>query len=147
MSLRIHIAVIFSLLLCAAASADDTPIVSSDLKFVYLIEAPPTPGFKTGINQTGFRLKGQKGIITALHGVAPASIIADKRYLARNGMGHALNSLVLDSIDVNQDLALLTSTELQAAPDDGIELGDYRALKPEEKVYVLGHPGTGAARF
>src|SRR5947209_1777689 len=53
--------------------------------------------------QTGFRLQGTRGLITALHGVAGATSIR-----AFGITGDALTNLHISSVDVDHDLALLS---------------------------------------
>jgi hypothetical protein len=59
------------LLLCFISihcRAQETPVA----KYVYMIRIPSTVHHGP-IIQTGFRLQGRKGIVTALHGVADGS--------------------------------------------------------------------------
>ena len=66
--------------------------------------------------QTGFRLKGTKGIITALHGVARADSIA-----AENKDRDFLGDLKVRFFNREQDLALLRSKELEQREALGLE--------------------------
>lgn len=65
---------------------------------------------------TGFRVKGQLGIVTALHGVADCQVIN-----AQPVIGNPLNSLIIAQVDIDRDVARLWSKELETLPTDGLE--------------------------
>ncbi len=89
--------------------------------------------------QTGFRIKDQPGIITALHGVADcSSIVAESGDLDRN---LRLKELIVGKIDVPADTAVLWSDKLASLPREGLSL----AAEPDSEDSLLdmeavGHP-------
>jgi hypothetical protein len=85
--------------------------------------------------QTGFRLQGRKGILTALHGVADG-----KAFSAVNESGDVLNGLTIAGVDLDNDLALLRSTEIENRPADGLPSEGSAEVEPGESLRVLGHP-------
>lgn len=68
--------------------------------------------------QTGFRVQGTVGIITALHGVADCQTISA---VADHGQ-EIFNDLVIEQVDIERDIALLTSSDLTQKPSDGLAL-------------------------
>jgi hypothetical protein len=112
-------------------------LVSQDVyKWVYKIRSADNNLLDEEIIQTGFRLKGTKGIITALHGV-----ITGKDLSAKNETtNESFTNLKLTKVDVSRDVALLTSEKLLNQPADGLELGQIDKIKVNEQLYVLGKP-------
>ena len=102
--------------------------------FVYMVRIPATSHHKS-VTQTGFRLRGTKGVVTALHGVADG-----RKFSAFNEAGDVLNGLVIVSVDITDDLALLRSKELEDRTDDGLMRGPSRPPSPGTSLLVLGHP-------
>ncbi len=89
-------------------------------------------------SQSGFRLRGTKGIITALHGVVSATSIK-----AHSVSGTTLKEkLKVLRVDIKNDLALLWSRELAALPANGLESAsvEERFNKAPSKVWVHGFP-------
>jgi hypothetical protein len=89
------------------------------------------------IVQTGFRVEGVVGIVTALHGVANCTTINAASEAPADGSGERLQFLGLhiDRIDFRRDVAVLTSRDLQTAPavglrpsTDDLSSSDLRAL-------------------
>ena len=105
-------------------------------KWVYKIRSADNKYQKEAIIQTGFRLKGIRGIITALHGV-----VTGKNLSAKNETTYeSFTNLKLTKVDVARDIALLTSEELLNQSDDGLDLGQIDKIKVNDKLYVLGKP-------
>jgi hypothetical protein len=121
----------FLLCICASLSLAQTP---SQQKFVYLIRVPQTSHHPAAI-QTGFRLHGTKGIVTALHGV-----IEGASFSALDEDGHVLNNLAVASVDIDHDLALLKSADLNTLPDEGITGVQISGMLAGTRVHVWGHP-------
>jgi tetratricopeptide (TPR) repeat protein len=90
-------------------------------------------GEKTSL--TGFRLKGTKGIVTALHGVTPNHGIT-----AKSAGGLVFLKLRILKADVARDLAILSCPELEALPADGLDLLPRKQWKSQERVFVFGYP-------
>jgi trypsin-like peptidase len=86
-------------------------------------------------SQTGFRVRGLKGIVTALHGVADCGRVTAS---SRKGLflDQALNFV---RVDIDRDVALLSSAQLERA-DGGLELAASVAWESLGTVKVYGHP-------
>jgi hypothetical protein len=93
------------------------------------------PGKPVGILQTGFRVRGTKGIITALHGV-----IGSQKISAWNEQQKVFSNLTVRRVDVQNDLALLSNQDLQNAPDVGLESGQNEQVYKGEGLTAWGHP-------
>ena len=65
--------------------------------------------------QTGFRLSGTRGIITALHGVVGAQEIT-----AVNEAGSVFSKLKIIKTDISKDAAVLYSDKMAALSTDGL---------------------------
>ncbi len=100
-------------------------------KYIFILRIPATK-HHGGMIQTAFRLKGTKGLITTLHGVADGEIFS-----AINESNFVLNRLRIVSVDISNDIALVGSDELNNLPADGLEIG---TMKSAEQYYVKGHP-------
>lgn len=86
--------------------------------------------------QTGFRVQGKVGIVTALHGVADCktvSAIADD--------GAIFTNLAIAAVDIDHDIALLTSSDLASLPTDGLAIS---MVSPTEiltaPLRIVGYP-------
>lgn len=73
--------------------------------------------------QTGFRVQGTVGIVTALHGVADCQTISA---VADNGQ-EIFNDLDIVQVDIERDIALLVSPELAQRTSDGLALSTLTA--------------------
>jgi Trypsin-like peptidase domain len=103
-------------------------------RYIYKIRIPATT-HHPDIIQTGFRLLGTKGIITALHGVIDGTI-----FIASNESGDSLRGLKMVMVDVNNDLALLRSEELENRPADGLPAVENLNITTGDGFRTLGHP-------
>jgi hypothetical protein len=87
---------------------------------------------------TGFRMAGQRGIFTALHGVIGAESIS-----AKDDLGRGYINLDIKWVDIDRDVAVLWCKEM---PDDGnvglIALTDVDQYVGE--LHVLGYPLNSA---
>ena len=99
-----------------------------------MIRIPATSHHKT-ILQTGFRLAGRKGIITALHGVADGTTFS-----AYNESGDVLNNLKIANVDIDNDLALLRSAEIESRPAEGLQAVDSLTIESGNPLRAFGHP-------
>lgn len=80
-------------------------------------------------------MAGRKGIITALHGVADGTTFS-----AYNESGDVLNNLTIVSVDIDNDLAMLRSAEIESRPAEGLQAGDILTIEPElrfERLAIL----------
>lgn len=84
---------------------------------------------------TGFRVKGQTGIVTALHGVAGCQIIN-----AQPVSGNPLNNLIIAQVDIDRDVARLWSKEVDALPVGGLEAITRTQASDYQQVTLIGYP-------
>jgi hypothetical protein len=120
LSLSIYCAVTLFPVGSAERSPDDA---------VYLIKALSC-GSHGPTMQSGFSISTTPGIYTALHGVAGCSDIQAE-------LGQTIiNSLILSEADVKDDIALLTSPQLEG----GVGLGISSSWKNSQHVNLIGHP-------
>jgi hypothetical protein len=103
--------------------------------YVYTVVVQKTDQPPRGALQTGFRLQGTKGIITALHGVAGANSIS-----AWTDRRKEYTGLVIADVDVPNDLALLRNEALSTEPAVGLVPGTDERLVAGEGLVALGHP-------
>ena len=103
---------------------------------IFLIKAFDCAAGPKSRTQTGFRVRGRKGVITALHGIAGCATVK-----AQSKQGPILsNTLSASEIDIENDLVFLTSDELKAGSDDGLSLATNDSFTPLQSVKVTGHP-------
>src|SRR5688572_4793100 len=102
-------------------------------RYIFTIRAPGTAktDYKPTIH-TGFRMKDVKGIITCLHGV-----VGGTSFSAVNENNFRVTKLKIISVDIANDIAILSSQELDNLPAEGIEKTNKRV---SEKYFVVGHP-------
>lgn len=124
-----QIAVAFLFSACALLGQAPSPYVF----FVQASTCSQAPSIRTS---SGFRLRGTRGVITALHAVIGCGRIGAKS----DGAGLILNKpLEIASVDTDHDLALLLSTDLSIAPADGFEAADL-SQPLAEPLRIEGHP-------
>ena len=86
--------------------------------------------------QTGFQVQGTVGIVTALHGVADCQTVS-----AITDDGVVFTDLVIAAVDIDHDVALLTSSDLAGLPTDGFAVSQ---LAPTEiltaSLRIVGYP-------
>ena len=85
--------------------------------------------------QTGFRLKGKIGIVTALHGVLGANSVG-----AYNEIHQRFSNLQIDAVDIAHDLALLSSPTVVKLGAIGLGVPVNNLLKPRQRLDGWGHP-------
>lgn len=134
--LGLSLLIICIVLLTATSSAAGAP---SFKRHVFRIHAAGCNFEPKERVQTGFRLRDEPGIITALHGVADcSSIAAESGDLDRN---LRLNDLIVGKVDVPADTAVLWSNKLAALPREGLAMAP--APDSEESLLdmeAVGHP-------
>lgn len=84
--------------------------------------------------QTGFRIQGKSGIITALHGVIGQESISASIV----GLKKRFSDLEIEQVDIEHDLALLTSNELKKN-NRGLKVSRLQPSK-QDKVSTIGYP-------
>src|SRR5437868_2587412 len=109
---------------------------------IFLVKAFDCASKPSQRSQTGFRAQGIRGIITALHGVADCQRIVVKGDKALILFEH----LIISTIDIERDMALLSSTELDSKDQGGLEVAKNTTWSSLEKLRVYGHP-YGIARL
>jgi Trypsin-like peptidase domain len=103
---------------------------------VYLIKMFDCAHKPTERTQTGFRVRGIKGLVTALHGVADC-----QKIMASSKNGLFLDQpLTIKKMDADHDVALLSSPQIDSAPDGGLNVADNVDWKSLGMVKVYGHP-------
>lgn len=107
-------------------------------QYVYLVKAfRAAQGEDAGRGLTGFRVRGLKGIVTALHGVVDADVVK----VRSNKEGEIFTEPVsIIKVDIGRDLALLSSKEIDALPDDGLEVAIDVNWNSLIEITVVGHP-------
>lgn len=115
-------------------------VIQAKNPFVYLVKAFDCRFEPRARTLTGFRVKGMKGIVTALHGVADSG-----RIMVQNQTGIQFTQpLRIIKVDVERDLAFLSSAEIEASPADGFEIAQNTDWSQLERLRVIGHPyGAG----
>lgn len=113
-----------------------TDVAYAQGEHIFLIKAFDCAAGPKSRTQTGFRIRGRKGVITALHGIAGCATVK-----TQSKQGPILSSaLSVSEIDIENDLVLLTSDELRAGSDDGLSLATDTTFTPLQNVRVTGHP-------
>jgi S1-C subfamily serine protease len=103
--------------------------------YVYLIKASNHKHVDRAF--TGFRVRGQRGIVTALHGVADAN----PRSITATNMTekHVYTGLKLAAVDIDHDLAFLTSSDFHDAKH-GLQAAKGIQWNNLSQVKVVGYP-------
>lgn len=105
------------------------------LPHIFRIKASGCPRAPATRVQTGFRVKGEVGIVTALHGVVEC-----KSVTAQSG-NDVVDGLIIAKVDIERDIALLWSQSLAAKGMDGLEPGAIISIQGDyELVRVIGYP-------
>jgi Trypsin-like peptidase domain len=86
--------------------------------------------------QTGFIIKGTRGIFTALHGVVDAKHIG----AVSRASNEAFSSLQISKADPELDVALLDSTELDGKSLPALEPIGFSEDVDAGLLKVIGHP-------
>jgi hypothetical protein len=86
--------------------------------------------------QTGFRVRGEAGIITALHGVADCQVI---NAISDDDKAQIFKSLHLLEADIDRDMALLSSDALASLPKVGLAAGNNQDIEADT-LQVIGYP-------
>jgi hypothetical protein len=103
---------------------------------VYFVKAANCKWAPTARAQTGFRVRGLVGIVTALHGVADCTSLR-----IQDDAGEIVwSGLNVVSLDVGRDVALLRSAAFPPAADIGIEPGSVNVFEGVPDVTAFGHP-------
>jgi trypsin-like peptidase len=129
LSIRRCLILLAVLLLCTSAA-------HAQEENIYLIKIFDCTYKPVERSQTGFRVRGVKGIITALHGVADC-----RKITASSRKGLFLDEpLTVVKIDADHDMALLSSPQLERAESEGLDVARNVAWDSLGTVKVYGHP-------
>jgi trypsin-like peptidase len=135
MSKTAKVSMFRSLVLLAILLLLASPIQAQE-EHIYLIKMFDCAHQPTERSQTGFRVRGEKGLVTALHGIADC-----KKITATSKKGLYLDQpLSIRKIDFDHDIALLSSEQLDDAKEGGLEIADNIVWESIEEVRVYGHP-------
>ncbi|MHC4560846.1 MAG: S1 family peptidase, partial [Planctomycetota bacterium] len=108
------------------------------LPYVYRLKVAQCSQAPQARVQTGFRVEGIDGIITALHGVVGCESIT-----AHSDDGNRDNNLfrnlVIREVDIERDVALLWSDDMENALPGGLEEASP-AAEPSSPLRVMGYP-------
>jgi len=137
MPMKLSITFTLSLLvimLFQTAAYVQTPATSSSIFRITSAGCSHEPYKRT---QTGFRVDDDKipGIVTALHGVADCSEI---NAIANDGT--KLEALETVRVDIDRDVALLWSTEVESLPTGGLNIENTGAVNEDDALYTIGYP-------
>jgi hypothetical protein len=110
------------------------PAAAAETKFVWKIKATWPEGT---VELTGFSVKNQRGIYTALHGVVGAKkILVLQPHLTARQM-----EVRMAQADVANDVAFLVSTDDGVRLDDaGFDFLESPSLKMGDKFRIIGFP-------
>lgn len=104
--------------------------------FVYRLKIDGCRFAPTARRQTGFRVQGLAGIVTALHGVADCTTFS-----AVTDEGKIFTELVITAVDVAHDVVLLSSQELDGLTADGFVVSPLAMDELlAETVEIVGYP-------
>lgn len=107
------------------------------LPYIYRIKAGRCRYKPTEREQTGFRVKGKVGIVTALHGIVDCRVINAVTDL---GDKPFFNDLSIREVNIDSDIALLSSPELDLSPADGLETSIYTDDRQNDGFEIVGYP-------
>lgn len=86
---------------------------------------------------TGFMVRGQSGIVTALHGVVGCHNISANSELE----GNFFTNLEITEVDLDRDMALLGNDELDKRKDGLVAVSPgYEIRSGARNLTVIGHP-------
>ena len=86
--------------------------------------------------QTGFRIRGSKGVLTALHGV-----VGCEKIKVQSETGVILYDAVsIKLADIKHDAAVLSSIELENTNTDGLDIDLSQNWTSNQSLTVTGHP-------
>ena len=103
---------------------------------VFLVKMYNCGPAKTERAQTGFLIAGKRGLVTALHGVADCT----DDFTARNNANLVITRLKRSKVDVDRDLVLMDSPELDQFSTIGITAGTGVSWSALKSVRVYGYP-------
>ena len=129
-----------SFLFCQLAKAEstigiDTSKISPYIFRIISKDCDLCPRGKDKLLQTGFRVQGVPGVITALHGVVGRQSIS----AVNDSMSEPLSNLEIVKVDIKNDVALLSSDKFNSGKTGLKPSGQSPDYK---KIYSIGYPLT-----
>lgn len=104
--------------------------------YVYRLKIGGCTFDPTDRRQTGFQVQGTVGIVTALHGVADCKTVSA---IADDGV--IFTNLVIAAVDIDHDIALLTSSDLASLPTDGLAVSMVASTEIlTAPLRIVGYP-------
>lgn len=122
------------IVLSATAVMAQTPTFQSQ-PYIYRIKVEGCKHAPFVRRQTGFLVRGRGGIVTALHGVADCP----EANIRAESVHGDFTVLTMSAVDVDRDVAFLTSSELATKLDEGLEAPDTESVS-REGLYAIGYP-------
>ena len=135
MSIRIIFTFVLSLTLTVILQT--SAYAQSQMPYVFRIEISDCTYSPDTRNQSGFGINEGDvvGIVTALHGVADCAEIT-----ATAGDGTTFVDLEPLKVDIDRDVVLLSSSELESSSIDGIDILSVPAITEGDSLRVIGFP-------
>lgn len=128
------------------AFALPVPVVAQFKRFtssphIYRIKAAGCTHEPFERRQTGFRVNDKQviGIVTALHGITDCTIINAESERDSSG---PFNDLQIVKVDIDNDVVLLWSEEINSLPVDGLNVNVEEPLQENryENLRIIGYP-------
>lgn len=138
-SALLAIGLVLCLTMAAAHDAAGQTVNATPSPHVYRIKAASCAQEPETRYQTGFRIRGLIGIVTALHGVVSCKSIA-----AQSG-DDTFTNLDIVKVDIERDAALLWSQKIAASGSAGFSNVASTPDARETIIHVIGYP-QGATR-
>lgn len=110
------------------------PAAPSPTTHIYRISAGECTSRSDAIAQTGFRVNGLSGIVTALHGVVGC------RSVTASSGDDVLNDLEIVKADIARDIALLWSPRLAERSPVGLVAAPRGDVTGQDGLQVIGYP-------
>lgn len=127
--------ILLTLLWVGLATAQSDSVAS--IPYVYRIDIKGCKFAPVNRRQTGFRVQGLEGIVTALHGVADCTTI----HATTDGGQEIFTDLEIQQVDIERDVAILGSPELAKLPPDGLMVSPLsRTEILSTTLHIAGYP-------
>lgn len=120
-------------LLLSPASAQPPQYVTSP--YIYRLKIGQCRHEPAARAQTGFRVQGVEGIVTALHGIVDCRVIN----AVSDNYQYIYNGLTISAVDVDRDVALLSSPELAKFVLEGLNSAAQADID-FSNLHLIGYP-------
>ncbi|MDB5033823.1 MAG: ankyrin repeat-containing protein [Chlorobi bacterium] len=107
---------------------------------IYLIRARISDKGTATRVLTGFRVRGLRGFVTALHGVADADSRGDIRVFGLDDAPQFKGKMHIALVDVEHDVAFLTSNDSTTISDDGLDADTSQNWIHLRQLRMFSHP-------